>query len=290
MPEVLSRKTRYKLQYAVIWAFLRCGRILPFPMRVKLGGALLGFAIAHLKTPRGRIESNLQRIFPEMSADERKKIINAVAKNFGKSFIEVLNNHSSTKYPELRHVSGPGLLALREAQASGRGAILVSGHFGQWDAARLFLKAEGTEVGAVYRPSNNTYFDRLFVPQIENAGRPAFSSGRRGTLEMVRHIRAGGVVAILLDQRFHDGEKLDFMGQPAMTSTAAASMALKYDLPMIPVYCTRRGNSLHIDVEFEEPIPHSTPTEMTQLANDSLTRRVQETPGQWYWLHNRWST
>ena len=277
------------MQYALIWVFLRCGRVLPFPLRVKIGGALLGFTIAHLKTPRARIARNLQRIFPKTSDRERKDIIKAVSKNFGKSFVEILNNDSSIKYPEFRHASGPGLQALREAQAAGRGAILVSGHFGQWDAARLFLKAEGIEVGAVYRPSNNIYFDRLFVPQIENAGRPAFSSGRRGTLEMVRHVRAGGVVAILLDQHYRDGVELEFMGQPAMTSTAAASMALKYDLPMIPVYCTRRGNSLDIDVEFEAPIPHSNPMEMTQLANDSLTSRVQETPGQWYWLHNRWS-
>ena len=231
---------------------------------------------------------NLRKIYPEMTQDRMREITKTVGSNFGRTFVEILNNDASQKHPELRYASGSGLQVLRDAAAAGTGAILVSGHFGQWDAARQYLKSEGMEIGAIYRPSNNQYFDRIFVPQIEHAGKPAFPSGRRGTTDMVRHVRAGGMVAILLDQRFGKGETLDFLGHSAKTSTAAASIALKYNLPMIPVYGTRRDGLLDIDIVFEDPIPHTDATTMTKAANDSLTAQVERNPGQWYWLHKRW--
>ncbi|OUS08390.1 hypothetical protein A9Q96_02750 [Rhodobacterales bacterium 52_120_T64] len=283
------KNIRYAVEYSLMRIFLGAISIFPYKQRVERGGAVLGMLMANVKPARQRIEDNLHNIHPDMNRDEIRRITKRVGVNFGRTFVEILNNDLSKKFPDLRHPSGPGLQILRDVAVAGTGAIIVSGHFGQWDAARLYLKSEGIEVGAIYRPSNNRYFDRIFVPQIEHAGKPAFPSGRRGTTEMVRHVRAGGMVAILLDQRFGKGESLDFMGQPALTSTAAASIALKYDLPMIPVYGTRRAGSLHVDIVFEAPIPHTDATTMTQAANDSLKVQVLRNPEQWYWLHNRWS-
>ncbi len=289
MPRKRPGNFRYGIEYALVRVFLGVLKVFPFKSRVKYGGAFLGTLIANVKTSRQRIENNLRKIYPDMTPDEIRQVTKTVGDNFGRSFVEILNNDISQKFPELRHASGPGLQVLRDAAAAGTGAIIVSGHYGQWDGARHYLKSEGMEVGAIYRPSNNHYFDRIFVPQIEQAGKPAFPSGRRGTTDMVRHVRAGGMVAILLDQRFGKGEALDFMGQPALTSTAAASVALKYNLPMIPVYGTRRDSSLDVDIVFEAPIAHTDATTMTQAANDSLTAQVRRNPGQWYWLHKRWS-
>jgi len=289
MPKKRPANFRHGIEYALVRVFLAVLKVIPFKQRVKYGGAFLGKLIANVKTSRQRIQNNLRKIYPDMTPNEIQQITNTVGGNFGRSFVEILNNDIGQKFPELRHATGPGLQVLRDAAAAGTGAIVVSGHYGQWDAARHYLKSEGMEVGAIYRPSNNHYFDRIFVPQIEHAGKPAFPSGRRGTTDMVRHVRAGGMVAILLDQRFGKGEALDFMGQPALTSTAAASIALKYNLPMIPVYGTRREGSLDVDIVFEAPIPHTDATTMTQAANDSLTEQVRRNPGQWYWLHKRWS-
>lgn len=289
MSKKCFRNFRYGVEYSLVRVFLGVLKVLPFMQRVKYGGAFLGFLIAKAKPSRTRIENNLREIYPDMASEEIRRITMAVGDNFGRSFMEILNNDLSKRFPQFRHASGAGLEVLRDAAKAGTGAIIVSGHYGQWDGARHYLKSEGMEVGAIYRPSNNHYFDRIFVPQIEHAGKPAFPSGRRGTADMVRHVRAGGMVAILPDQRFGKGELLDFMGQPALTSTAAASIALKYNLPMIPVYGTRRDGSLDVDIVFEAPIPHTDATTMTQTANDSLAAQVRRNPGQWYWLHNRWS-
>ena len=289
MPKKRPGNFRYGVEYALVRTLLGVLSIFPFKQRVKIGGAFLGALIANVKPARNRIENNLRKIYPDMPLEEIRDISKAVGNNFARTFVEILNNNTYQKHPELRHASGPGLHALRDTQAAGKGAIIVSGHFGQLDAARHYLKSEGMEVGAIYRPSNNHYFDRIFVPQIKHAGKPAFPSGRRGTTDMVRHVRSGGMVAILLDQRFGKGEVLDFMGLPAMTSTAVASIALKYDIPMVPVYGIRRDGTLDVDIVFESPIPHTDATTMTQAANDSLTVQVRRNPGQWYWLHNRWN-
>ncbi|MGE4611220.1 MAG: hypothetical protein AAED33_07490 [Paracoccaceae bacterium] len=288
MSKGTSRQFRYFVEYALVRCLLGGLGLFPFKTRVRIGGVLVGGLIARLKSPRHRIRNNLRHVFPDTKDDELRALTKAVGNNFGRSFVEILNNDDYYKHPQLRHASGPGLQVLRKAAAAGTGAIIVSGHFGQWDAARHFLKSEGIEVGAIYRPSNNHYFDRIFVPQIGHAGEPAFPSGRRGTADMVRHVRGGGMVAILPDQRFEAGESLNFMGQPAKTSTAAASIALKYGVPLVPVYGTRRTDSLDVDIVFEEPIRHSDANTMSQAVNDSLTKHVRKNPGQWYWLHNRW--
>ena len=105
----------------------------------------------------------------------------------------------------------------------------------------------------------------------------------------MRHLRRGGVVAVLLDQYTRRGTPIDFLGHPAPSGTTIAELAGKYRVPMIPVYGTREPDGVHVAVEIEAPIPPGTPVEMTQAAADSLAARVRATPDQYYWLHRRWT-
>jgi len=103
---------------------------------------------------------------------------------------------------------------------------------------------------------------------------------------MVKFLRDGNTVAILLDQYVHGGTVLRFFGKPAPTSLSAADMALKYDALLVPVYGIRRRGGF--DIIAEDPIPHSTPEAMTQAINDSLEARVRADMDQWLWIHRRW--
>jgi KDO2-lipid IV(A) lauroyltransferase len=105
---------------------------------------------------------------------------------------------------------------------------------------------------------------------------------------MVRFLRGGGTVAMLIDQHMHKGEPLDFMGQTAMTALSAAEMALKYDALLVPCYGIRRKDGLSFDAVFEAPVPHSTAVEMTQALNHSLQARIEKNIDQWFWIHRRW--
>jgi KDO2-lipid IV(A) lauroyltransferase len=96
-------------------------------------------------------------------------------------------------------------------------------------------------------------------------------------------------MAIMLDEKYAEGVRLPFLGRPALTSLAAAQLALKYDLVMVPAYGIRSADGDSFDVVFEDPIAHGDPQTMTQAFNDSLSARILENPDQWYWLLRRWN-
>jgi KDO2-lipid IV(A) lauroyltransferase len=105
---------------------------------------------------------------------------------------------------------------------------------------------------------------------------------------MVRFLRSGGMLGLLMDQHMGAGEELQFMGRPAMTALSAADLALKYGALVVPTYAVRRPGGLDFDIIIEQPIPHGTPQAMTQAINDSLDRLVRAHPDQWFWIHRRW--
>jgi KDO2-lipid IV(A) lauroyltransferase len=143
-------------------------------------------------------------------------------------------------------------------------------------------------VAALYRPQSNRYFDVHFAATIRAISEPLFARGRRGLAELVKHLRKGGMVGMLIDQHFSSGTPLDFLGRPAMTSLSAAEMALKYNCLLVPVYGIRLPDGLHFDLLVEDPIPHSNTHSMTQALNDSLAEQVRLRPDQWFWVHRRW--
>lgn len=283
-----SKNIVYFLQNLALRVFITILRVFPFTTRVRIGGTIISFFTSSIKTTQNRISENLHRIFPDISKADEAALIKAVGKNAGASVVELLNNPDFIKQKHLFHPSGEGIAALQAAQKEGKGAILVSGHFGSWEAGRHYLRTLGIEVGVIYRTNNNPYYDKLHLKMMKIGGEPIFQTGRRGTMNMVKHLRSGGVIAIMHDQMQKRGKDLDFMGENAKTSVAAAELALKYGVPLIPIYGVRRDNSPDIDVVLEAPIPHTDANTMMQAANDSLAAMVKKHPEQWYWLHQRW--
>ena len=185
-------------------------------------------------------------------------------------------------------VTGPGLAALEEARAAGRPALLISGHFGNFNAARLGLSARGFPVGSLYRPMGNPYFDEHYVRAMLAVSEPLFSRSKRGMAEMVRFLRGGGMVAMLVDQSISAGADLTFFGHRARTALSAAELALRYDAIMVPGYAIRQPNGIDFDFIIEAPIPPGDPAAMTQALNDSLEAQVRLHMDQWFWIHRRW--
>lgn len=269
-------------------ALIGLARALPIRARLAFASAFTRTLVAVMPPMRARVEGNLRLIFPDMPADERRRIRSAMANSFGRTMIEVMTPADFEARADWTGPEGPGWSALLEARAAGRGALLVSGHFGQWQAVRAALKTHGIESGALIRPVKNPWLNREYLACVEAGGRPVVGRNSSGLRDLVRHLRGGGVMAILLDQYTKRGIPIDFLGQPAPSGTFVAELALKYGLPMIPVYGTREADGLHVRIVFEAPIPPTTPEAMTQAAADSLAARVRETPGQYYWLHRRW--
>ena len=263
-------------------------RALPYRLRLAFASGFARALVGLVPDLRRRVEGNLGLIFPDMPPDERRRIRSAMANSFGRTMIEVMTRQAFQARHAWTGPAGPGWEALKAARAQGRGALLVSGHFGQWEAVRAALLAEGIESGAMIRPVKNPFLNADYLANVEAGGQPVIGRDGAGIRELVRHLRGGGIMAVLLDQYTKRGAPVDFLGHPAPSGLAIAELAIKYRLPMIPVYGTRQPDGLSVAVEFEAPIRPGTALEMTQAAADSLAARVRRTPGQYYWLHRRW--
>jgi KDO2-lipid IV(A) lauroyltransferase len=237
---------------------------------------------------RRRFDREAKRVFPDMPRRARAKLGQDMGRQMGRTLFEVYHDAEFQTQHHKFNVSGPGLAAIKEANAAGKGAIIVSGHFGQWEAIRAVIKMNGMESGAVYRPHKNRHYARRILAGIEAGGKPILATGRVGTKALVRHLRAGGIISILLDEKYAEGERIPFLGHDALTSLSAAQLALKYDLPMIPAYGIRMEDGNTFSVEFEAPVLHTDSVTMTRAFNDSLSARILANPEQWYWMLRRW--
>ena len=278
----------HHVRYIPLLSALSISRGRAFDRRSRALGVLVGLVVRYFPIARRRVDSELRRVYPDMPRSERMVLCHKMGRNMGRTLFEILHCTEFQTLHERNIVSGPGFATLKQAHAVGKGAIIVSGHFGQWEAIRSTLKARGMETGAVYRPQTNRHYERRLFAGIEAGGKPILATGKIGTRALVRHIRKGGFIAILLDEKYTDGARLPFLGHPALTSLAAAQLALKYDLPMVPAFGTRTGDGTQFNVEFDAAIAPSDSLTMTQTFNDNLSDRILNDPDQWYWMLHRW--
>lgn len=286
-PSFMQRAMDYLTNLA-IEILIAVALALPYTWRVRLVGRVLQHVVGPLAGYRESALKNLALIWPEKPAAERKEIANRCLNNVGRTFIE---NYSRNQFPKRQSnnvLEGAGVLALEKAVTEERPVILVTGHYGNYEAVRATLVARGYDVGGLYRNMRNPYFNAHYVRTMEAFGGPVFPQGRKGTAGFVRHLRKGGLLVLLFDQHVRGAPYFDFLGRPARTATSAAELSLRYNAVLIPFYGIRNEDGLTFRTVLEAPVPHSTAIEMTQALSDSLARRVTEDPTQWFWVHRRW--
>ncbi|WP_284165614.1 lauroyl acyltransferase [Frigidibacter sp. SD6-1] len=261
---------------------------LPYPVRVAGMGWLMRRVIGPLAGYRGRARANLALIWPEMPETERRKIADDACDNAGRALIENYSTRDLMRRMSGAEIHGPGRAALEAARDAGRPVILVSGHFGNYEAARAALVGRGYHIGGLYRPMRNSFFNEHYVRTMEAFGGPVFPQGTRGTAGFVRHLKAGGQLVLIFDQNVHGGHILDFLGKPAATALSAAELALRYGAELIPFYAIRKADGISFEIVLEAPVPHTDPISMTRALGKSLEARIAANPGQWFWIHRRW--
>jgi Kdo2-lipid IVA lauroyltransferase/acyltransferase len=262
--------------------------LLPYPARVAFVGWLMRRVVGPWAGYRARALQNLALIWPERSAAEHRAIADAALDNAGRTLIE---NYSTTDFLRLAkgiQPEGPGHAALLAARAEKRPVILVSGHFGNYEAARAALVAQGFAIGGLYRNLSNKHFNAHYVRNMQAFGGPVFPQGRAGTAGFVRHLKDGGQLVLLFDQDLASGTPLPFLGSPARTALSAAELALRLKADLIPFFAIRQPDGLSFRVELDAPIVHSDPETMMRAATRALETRIMAHPGQWFWIHRRW--
>ena len=106
----------------------------------------------------------------------------------------------------------------------------------------------------------------------------------------MQYVKNGHSIALMIDQRVSEGEKVDFFGKPAFTTTLPAQLSLKYNLPIIPVFIERTKDDNFI-LNFLEEIKYEKSVNKIQLTkklNEILEKMILNNPNEWIWSHNRW--
>ncbi len=267
----------------LFWILFR----LSYPRRVAIMGQIMR-GIGPLIGYRARAEDQLVYIFPSMPIAKRREVVRDVLDNFGRTLIENYSTKDQLRWAQRWQPNGPGWEICEKARKDGRPILFISGHFGNYQAARAAMNVRGYKMGGLYRPMNNPYLNNHYIASVEGVGGGAFARDRKGLAQFVKTLRNGGQGAMLIDQYFAGSEPLDFLGQPAPTALSAGEIALKYKTLLIPIYAERMSNGIDFHVWVEAPVPHTDARTMTQALNDSLTARVRHSPGQWLWVHRRW--
>ncbi len=273
---------------AVVHGLIRGALRLPYARRIPLAGWVMSRVLAPLAGYDRRIRDNLALVCPDLPEAEVRRLQRAVPDNAARSWMEMYSGAEFIARVKDSPIRGPGLPALEEAHRAGRPVVLVTGHFGNYDVARVALMARGYRIGGLYNPMRNVYFNKHYVAALERIGQPVFPRGRRGLANLLRFLKSGGMTAFLVDLNVKRGVPLRFFGAPAKTALSAAELALKFDAPLVPAYGIRQPDGLSFEVVIEAPIPPGDPADMMQAVNDSIEAMARRHMGQWFWIHRRW--
>jgi KDO2-lipid IV(A) lauroyltransferase len=271
-------------------------RSLPLPVASDLG-AVLGAAAHPLLARRRRIaEENLQAALG-LSEAETRVMSRAVFRQLGRSFVEflALPAHSWEEL-DRRVTFDEGFRRIEEHAKTGKGAVLVTAHYGNWE---LFGAAVGKRVGGVayvFPPQSNPGSGARINETRSRLGVELIDM-EQGMRRALKRILQGGHVGMLMDQDARKvGVHVPFFGRPASTLTGPARLAIRARAPIYfglldrVGHATFRGKTL----AWLEPIPGAEEeaelVRLTLAMNLALEAAVRERPDHWYWIHRRWKT
>ena len=263
---------------------------LPYKTRVSFGSNFFSIAISPLLGNSKRINENFSFVLPNLTKQEKNRLIRSINRNIGRTIFELFSPDDFSNFASKAIITGPGFEKVKSANNLHQPVILVSGHYGNYDVVRAKLQHEKIQVGALYKPMQNTYFNELYLENISKIGQPLFPRGRNGMSDMVTFLKKGNCIAVLFDQVMGRGEPLSFFGKTAYTATSVAKMAIKYDALLIPFFAERQSDGFNFELHFGHPILHSKPEKMTQQLNDLLEQRIRTKMDHWLWTHKRWKT
>jgi KDO2-lipid IV(A) lauroyltransferase len=240
---------------------------------------------------------NLRHAFPHWDEDRLLRTARAVYAHFGQVLLDILWAQGRSREEVLAFVDVVGREHVEEAMAAGRGAILTTAHIGNWELHGIAHGWTFGPIGVVARPLDNLALDRRLCA-LRAAGGNTVIYKQRALAQVIRALRDGRGVAILLDQNVQagDGIFVDFFGRPASTTTVAAALALKTGCALVPCH-TELGSDGRYRAIYEPAVRRSPSGDrQADLAwlTQELTRRIESwvrgRPEQWLWIHRRWKT
>ncbi len=278
----------YFLQSIVIYIFFILGKIMGITLSRKLFSYLF-LKIGHNFKSKKVIESNLNIYSKNLTEIKRNEIISGMWKNYGKTFIEYIFLNYFKK--NSTHIKIEGEDKLDKVLESKKPVIFVSGHFANYELMSMEIVKKNINLATIYRPLNN-YFLNPFMEYLRRkyVCKNQIKKGVSGVREAIEYLKKDYSIALMIDQRVSEGEKINFFGKSALTTTLPAQLALKFNLSIIPVFIEREQSD-NFKIKFYqeiEPKSFDNKSDLTNKLNKVIEEMIVYRPEGWIWTHNRW--
>lgn len=238
---------------------------------------------------------NLRHAFPDWTDEQIEATVTDMWENMGRYLGELphIPTLSAKEFRTIAEIRGEE--NLHATTSGGKGSLFFSAHMANWELGAKSSWACGVPFAIVYRPLNNPLTERMttgFRNCYQLRGLPKTAAGTR---ELMKTLRNGEPVAILIDQKMNTGQPIPFFGRNAMTATAIADLAVKYGYPITPTRVERIGDEPKFRITFEAPVEW-VPTGDDKADAVALMGKlhsimegwIRERPDQWFWVHKRW--
>jgi KDO2-lipid IV(A) lauroyltransferase len=276
---------------AALLAVMTMFACLPVDWASGLGG-FIGRTVGPRLGLSRRASHNLRQAMPENSEAENRRILRGMWDNLCRTMAEYphLARIVASASGRVEIVNGSALTGLADATEP---SILFGGHLGNWEIGSSTVhRLMGDAVISVYRATNNPWVDALM--RRFHRRRRAVPKGSEGGRELVRQLRQGGSIAMLVDQKQNDGIAVPFFSRDAMTAPALARLGYRFGCPLIPVRFERlKGVRFRFTVMNPLEMPETGDAARDLLAtmtrvNAMLEGWIRARPEQWLWIHSRW--
>ena len=234
----LAKRLRRELRVRALLIALPLLRRLPIE-----AGAVLGTVAWYLVGRQRRLALEHVRIaFPELGESGRRRIGRASFANLGRAALETARGDASRV-----ELSAEGEGVLRKAHAEGKGVVLVTGHIGAWELFARRIAALGLPSGTVAKEAQDPRLTAVLQQARQSANVRVFWRGSpMSARELLRFLRAGGMLGILIDQDTDvAGHFVPFFGRPAFTPRAAGDLAARLNAPMVFGCAHRLAGNMH---------------------------------------------
>ena len=284
----MTKAIKYFFQSVIVYLLFLIGRILGLTISRKLFAALFVFFGPILRSNK-IAEKNLKIIDHKISNDEIKKIIENMWKNYGITFIEYIYLkyfHKNNFYVNVKD-EGNLLQIIKENKP----VIFVSGHFANFELMSMEITKQGIPLATVYRPLNN-FFLNPFMEFLRKKYicKNQIKKGIGGVRESIYYLKKKKSIALMIDQRVSEGEKIEFFNKSAFTTTLPAQLSIKFNIDILPVYIERDKEN-NYKIEFQkriQPKDFANKRDLTKKLNRVLEKMVVRNLYQWILTHNRW--
>ena len=288
---------RYYIYYLMRMGFFIIS-LLPLKVSLKIAEFFGQIAYRFGDKYRDVAMQNLQQVFSE-DREKNAKIVEEVFKNFTKNGAEWVKLYSLNKKDVLKTLvtETEGFENLDKVMDTGRGALVLCFHFGNWELVGIGLRSLGYPGSLIAR---RLYFHKY--DDIITGMRARFEANviyrDESPKKMLRELRNGKILGVVPDQDIDsiNGVFVDYFGKPAFTPIAPVKLAMAAKTQIVPIFAIRKKDNTH-KLLVEEPIDVSQSDgseedvlKFTQEWTNVLEKYVRKYPEQWVWVHKRWKT